>query len=166
MICDDFSMTPPHIKYISITNTSKHLFHICYAYFKYGIYMRLLSKEVQKLRNLEWTLFSKSYIDLYSGIQTRGWSTWWRHQMQIFSALLAICAGNSPVTGEFHAQRPVTQSFDVFFDLHLINSWVNNREAGDLRRHRVHYDVIVMVAVFCGLYSTDSYAASFSTISL
>ena len=37
--------------------------------------------------------------------------------MEIFSALLAICAGNSPVTGEFPAQRPVTQSFDVFFDL-------------------------------------------------
>ena len=31
------------------------------------------------------------------------------------SALLAICAGNSPVTGEFPAQRPVTRSFDVFF---------------------------------------------------
>ena len=42
---------------------------------------------------------------------------WWRHQMKTFSALLAICAGNSPVTGEFLAQRPVTRSFDVFFDL-------------------------------------------------
>ena len=35
------------------------------------------------------------------------------------SALLAICAGNSPVTGELPAQRPVTRSFDVFFDLSL-----------------------------------------------
>ena len=43
--------------------------------------------------------------------------SWWRHQMETFSALLAICAGNSPVPGEFPAQRPVTQSFDVFFDL-------------------------------------------------
>ena len=39
--------------------------------------------------------------------------------METFSALLAICAGNSPVTGEFHAQRPVTGSFHVFFDLRL-----------------------------------------------
>ena len=39
--------------------------------------------------------------------------------METFSALLVICAGNSPVTGEFPAQRPVTQSFDVFFDLRL-----------------------------------------------
>ena len=28
-------------------------------------------------------------------------------------------AGNSPVTSEFPSQRPVTQSFDVFFDLRL-----------------------------------------------
>ena len=46
---------------------------------------------------------------------------WWRHQMETTSALLAICAGNSPVSGEFPAQRPVTQSFDVFFDLGLNN---------------------------------------------
>ena len=39
--------------------------------------------------------------------------------METLSALLAICAGNSPVAGEFPAQRSVTQSFDVFFDLHL-----------------------------------------------
>ena len=37
--------------------------------------------------------------------------------METFSDLLAICAGNSPVTGEFSTQRPVTQSFDVFFDM-------------------------------------------------
>ena len=43
--------------------------------------------------------------------------SWWRHQMETFSELLAICAGNSPVIGEFPAQRPVTRSFGVFFDL-------------------------------------------------
>ena len=64
--------------------------------------------------------------------------------METFSALLAICAGNSPVSGEFPAQRPVTQSFDVFFDVRV---WVNTREAGHLRRYRIHYDVIVMVYI-------------------
>ena len=39
--------------------------------------------------------------------------------MEKISALLDICAGNSPVTGEFPTQRPVTRSFDVFFDLRL-----------------------------------------------
>ena len=43
----------------------------------------------------------------------------WRHQMGTFSVLLALCAGNLPVTGEFPAQRPVTQSVDAFFDLRL-----------------------------------------------
>ena len=70
-------------------------------------------------------------------------SSWWRHQLEAFSALLAICAGNSPVTGEFPAQRPVAQSFEVFFDQRP-----NKRlsEAGDLRRHRAHCDAIVMYA--------------------
>ena len=44
---------------------------------------------------------------------------WWRHQMETFSALVAICEGNSPVIGEFPSQRPVTRSFDIFFDLQL-----------------------------------------------
>ena len=57
-----------------------------------------------------------------------------------FSTLLAICAGNSPVIGEFPTQRPVTRSFDVFFDLRL-----NKRlsKQCDLRRHHTHYDVNV-----------------------
>ena len=49
--------------------------------------------------------------------------TCWEHTMTSFmetiSALLAICAGNSPVPGEFPTQRPVTRSCDVFFDLRL-----------------------------------------------
>ena len=43
-------------------------------------------------------------------------------------------------------QRPVTWSFDVLFDLHWTNRWANNGDAGDMRRHHTHYDVIVMIA--------------------
>ena len=39
--------------------------------------------------------------------------------METLSALLAICVGNSSVPGELPAQRPVTRSFDIFFDLCL-----------------------------------------------
>ena len=67
--------------------------------------------------------------------------SWRRHQMETFSALLALCAGNSLVSGEFPSQRPVTQSFDLRLNKRLSK---NNRDAGDLRRHRAHYDVIVM----------------------
>ena len=56
-------------------------------------------------------------------------AAWWRHQMETFFTLLALCAGNSPVTGEFPAQRPVTWSFDVFFDLHL-NNQLNKKSWG------------------------------------
>ena len=51
-----------------------------------------------------------------SGQQSR---SRWRHQIETFSALLALCVGNSPVTGEFPTQMPVTRSFDVFFHLCL-----------------------------------------------
>ena len=57
------------------------------------------------------------YIARFCADITRSIS-WWRHQMEAFSALLVLCAGNPPVPGDFPAQRPVTQSFDVFFYLH------------------------------------------------
>ena len=44
----------------------------------------------------------------------------WRHQMETFAGLLALWVGKSPVTGEFPSQKPVTRSFDFFFDLRLI----------------------------------------------
>ena len=39
--------------------------------------------------------------------------------MEILSALLALCVGNSSLTSEFPSQRPVTRSFDVFFNLRM-----------------------------------------------
>ena len=64
-----------------------------------------------------------------------------RRQMKTFSALLAFCAGNSPVTGEFPSQRPV-----LMFSLICAwtNSWANNGDAGDLRRHCAPYDVTIV----------------------
>ena len=48
-------------------------------------------------------------------------------------------------TGGFPSQKPVTRSSDVFFNLRLNKNWANNWEAGDLKRHRAHYDVIIMI---------------------
>ena len=75
--------------------------------------------------------------------------------MEVFSTLLAICVENSPVLGEFPAQRPVTRSFDVFFDLRL--NKVNNCEAGDLRRNRTHYDVTVMYLLLIILTPSEDF---------
>ena len=61
---------------------------------------------------------------------------WWRHQMETSSALLPICAGNSPVTGEFPSQRPVTQSLDIFFDLRL-----NKRSSKQSRRRTLMFSL-------------------------
>ena len=83
--------------------------------------------------------------------------SWWRHQKETFSALLVFCAGNSPVTGEFPAQRPVTRSFDVSLICVWNNSWVNNGDAGDLRSHRAHYGVTVMFIADLYDYNTAQY---------
>ena len=80
--------------------------------------------------------------------------------MEIFSALLAICAGNYPVSGEFLAQRPVTRSFDVFFDLSRNKRLSKQSWAGDLRRLCAHYDAIVM------LFGLQLYDGVVSTIRL
>ena len=81
--------------------------------------------------------------------------SWWRHQMEVFSASLVICAGNLPIIGEFPSQRPVTRSFDASLICAWINERVNNRETGDLRRHHAHYDVTVMLLRNCVLLATD-----------
>ena len=68
--------------------------------------------------------------------------------METFATFLAICVWNSSVTGEFPTQRTLTRNFDVFFDLRLNQLLRNNRDAGNLIRHRTRYDVIVMYYSF------------------
>ena len=65
--------------------------------------------------------------------------SWWRHQIETFSAMLAICAGNSPVT---NSPRKGQCRGELWA---WINHWVNNGEADDLKRHCVHYDITVML---------------------
>ena len=69
---------------------------------------------------------------------------WWRHQMETFSALLAICAGNSPVPVKSPHKGQWRGALMFSLICVWINGWVNNHDAGDLSRHRGHYDVNVM----------------------
>ena len=64
--------------------------------------------------------------------------------MEPFPALLALCAGNSPVpvNSPHKGQWRGALMFSMIFA--WVNDWVNNREAGDLKRHRGHYDVNVI----------------------
>ena len=70
--------------------------------------------------------------------------TWWRHQMETFSTLLAICAGNSPVPGEFPHKGQWHGALMFSLICVWINDWVNNRETGDLWHYHAHYDITVM----------------------
>ena len=70
--------------------------------------------------------------------------TWWRHQMETFSALLALCAGNSPVAVNYPHNGQWRGALMFSLICVWINDWVNNRESGDLRRHLGHYNVNVM----------------------
>ena len=68
----------------------------------------------------------------------------WCHQMEPFSALLAICEGNSPVSGEFPHKGQWRGALVFSLICARINDWVNNGDTGDLRRFHTHYDVTVM----------------------
>ena len=79
-----------------------------------------------------------------------GYSGYWRlnitHDDVIkWKHFRRYCPLNPAVTGGFPSQRPVTRSFDFDLDLCLNNGWANSYDAGDLRRHRAHNDVTVMV---------------------
>ena len=106
--------------FLCFSASSKHWLPI-----RYHIHIWHVSPQLscQYERDLTYTYtYSKSNFHITWNWTNRSWVTpilWWRHQIETFSALLAICAGNSPVPGEFPAQRPVTRSFDVFFDLRL-----------------------------------------------
>ena len=65
--------------------------------------------------------------------------------METFSPLLVICEGNPPVTGEFPSQRPVTQSFPVFFDLHLNKPLSKQSRRWWFETPSCPYDVTVMI---------------------
>ena len=82
-----------------------------------------------------------------------GWTifcwTWWRHQMDTFSMLLALCEGGihrPPVDSSHKDQWRGALMF--YLICAWTNSWANNQDAGDLRRHGVHNDVIVMMLVW------------------
>ena len=79
-------------------------------------------------------------------IFTHWWDrqAWWRHQMETFSALLAIVRGihQSPVNYPQKAQWGGPLMFSLIYA--WTNGWVNKRDVGDWRRHRAHYDVTVM----------------------
>ena len=90
-------------------------------------------------------------VDRQSGLfRWMALKAWWRHQMETFSAVLALCAGNSPVPGEFPTQRPVTRSFDVFFDLRL-NKQLSKQWWG-WWFETIWDDIVLIMTISCSLW--------------
>ena len=94
---------------------------------------------------------SHSYHSSYFWWHEPWWvnqTTWWRHQMETFSANWPFVRGvhrwpvNSPRQGQWRGAL----IFTLFYA--WINGWVNNREVGDLRRHRAHWDVTMMRTLY------------------
>ena len=91
----------------------------------------------------------------------------WRHDLETLFTLLALVRWIDLITGRFMMSSSNRNIFRVIhrspvnsphkgqwrgalmFSLICawINGWVNNGEAGDLRRHRVHYDVTIMLNI-------------------
>ena len=81
---------------------------------------------------------------IYGNIVCGDYYTWWRHQMETFSGYWPFMWGihRSPMNSPHKGQWRGALMFSLICA--WINCWLSNREAGDLRRHRSHYDVIVM----------------------
>ena len=83
----------------------------------------------------------KTFSSPFDAIQRHWfWSTlvdclvaWWRHQRETFSALLALCTGNSPVTGGFPHKGQLRGALKFSLICAWTRGWVNHRDAGDLR---------------------------------
>ena len=114
--------------------------------------MLLILKIWRYIRITELVKFYKSWADLplcvwlYFRCQGCQATPWWRNHREWFSASLAFCEGNPPVTGAFPLQRPVTRSFDVFFDLRLskqsIRQWFETPSRSLWRHLKWHFSLL------------------------
>ena len=157
-------VTPSRIV-LSDWNTD-HWTHVALPYMKGKFRLSLNRQIIEMFRN--GMIFNKPFLQLVNkklincnfllgwAIRTMwSWSTaiiLWRHQMDTFSALLAICVGNSPVPGEFPAQKTVTPTFDVFVDLRPNKQlskqpwgWWFQMPLRPLWRHRNEYCTVLLV---------------------
>ena len=121
--------------YISI-HTNIHIY--IYTFREYGI--RIVGQDDHRH-----PIFCYCHNPQQTEMYTLKLLTWWRHKMETFSALLALCAGNSPVPVNSLHKGQWRGALMFSLICVWINDWVNNRGAGDLRRHHGHYDVNVLI---------------------
>ena len=138
---------------MEINKSSWHNIHTIYSYKPSFVFLRLFVK-VPLHCNAKWcyTYMLRSHDDVvfiqaHNSVRPNNatYVPWWRHQMETFSALLALCAGNTPVPANspHKGQWRGALMFSLIYA--WINDWVNSREAGDSRRQRGHYYINVMI---------------------
>ena len=112
---DGISMVPPVVNSIR-TRVMSNECHFVSSHQQPDCLFNRLSNRISKKWSKQRTI--GHLWEKFAG-NSESTRAWWRYQMIIYSALLALCTGNSSVTTEFPSHRPVMQSFDVFFDLPL-----------------------------------------------
>ena len=125
-----------------------HYLNQCWPIPPYGVTMpqwvlKTITNRKEMITNIQYSRCKFAQVHrLWCGCGNN--TAWWRHQMETFSAILAICAGihRSPVNSPHKGQWRGALMFSLICS--WINDWENNRDAGDLRRHHAHYDVIVI----------------------
>ena len=110
-------------------NIIKSLFYMYMHTYYYCTYCAWGLECMHMENKHDWEIDVHTLWDSRFGTTQQATYTWWCHQMETFSAILALCEGDSQVNGEFPSQRPVTRSFDVFFDLRL-NKQLSKQSCG------------------------------------
>ena len=123
------------------SNISLLACHIC-LFVSYNKHVEKMNEDdVYKMCKIK-----KSIVSTISFI----WFTisWWRHRMEKFFALLALCVRNSSALVNSPHKDQWRRALVFSLICVWINGWVNNREASDLRCYRAHYDVTLMCSVW------------------
>ena len=128
----------------------------------YALKKTTTSARGQWVKLTKYTPTASSLLHWHRGNHRIPQCPWWRYQMETFSVLLAICAGNSPVT-PVNSPHKGQWRRALMFSLICTwtNGWVNNGEAVDFRRHRTHYDVTVMQWTKSGAHFTKNFPSLF-----
>ena len=118
----------------------KYIYPMVHFVIKGLIFSKILANDTQSLARKDeiWSVFCEFKVKVPL-------------QLMMTSSNGNIFRVTGRLCGEFTGDRwiPLTTASDAelwcfFFIRAWINDWVNTREAGDLRRHRAHYDVIMM----------------------
>ena len=139
-----FSCITSQYKFIAIICTNIWI-HIMAVHSR-QLYVTLLYSN-HSMNRIHPSPYSYGCLGVESTFRRQQMNAWWHHQMEAFSALLAFVWGihRSPVNFPHKGQWRGTLVFSLICA--WTNDWVNNRKAGDLRRHHAHYDVTVMAHV-------------------